>query len=177
MTVSPPPQNGPAQQPQVPLHPPAQQQYAQQYSNAPHPQPQPQPGVPAGAGFIQFTTQGSFMTSSFVPPTLRINGYQVTVPNFGTTTIPLPPGPTIIEAHMTWIWGAYGRAGLQCQVQPGQTVPVYYAPPLTGWSPGAIGVEPQQRQGLVAYLLLLGIPILVIVAILGVMFTALFLLN
>ena len=121
------------------------------------PAPAPQPAHPAPLGALQFTTQGSVMTSSIIRPTVLVNGHPVLVPHFGTAMIPVPPGPVTVEAHMTYLWGPYGRAGLRCVVQPGQTVPVFYAPPLTAWVDGRMGVEPQPRPGLAAFLTLLGV--------------------
>ena len=124
----------------------------------PHSQPHAQPAQPAQQqpmGMVQFTTQGHFMTSSFIPPRVLMNGFQIAVPNIGTTTVPVPAGPVAIEANQVYIYGPYGQAGLHVTVAPGQTVPVFYAPPYAMWSKGRMGVEPQERQGLGWYIGLL----------------------
>lgn len=122
-------------------------------------------------GCIRFTTQGGFMTASMIRPNVTMNGYAVAINNYGTTDVPVPAGVVNVEAHMTYIWGPYGRAGLQLQVQPGQIVPVFYAQPYLSFGQGRMGVEPQERQGKGAYIAILscaiGVPLLIIAFMIG----------
>lgn len=114
---------------------------------------QPPPsGPPQGA--VDLTVQGSALTGSMVPPTVRINGAPVPG-GYGRRVVPVWAGPTRVEAECSWLW-QYGRATLEFTVAPGQTVPVFYALPYTTWSPGAIGHVPQKRNGLLPILLLFG---------------------
>ena len=138
------------------------------------PQPQVgqfQPGaqpVPQGApGFIDFTVQGNWFTKSFIPPQVSINGFAVNVTAFETTRLRITPGIAVIEASTPNIWGPFGRAGLQCHVQPGQIVPVFYGAPYFIWFDGAMGHEPQQRKGFAGYVAYLGCAGLLLLGALG----------
>jgi hypothetical protein len=51
-----------------------------------------------------------------------------------------------------WWLRRYGRAEMEIVVDPGEVVRVYYAPPCHIWAPGAIGVMPQKRNGLVVFI-------------------------
>lgn len=131
------------------------------------------PPPPQPLGSLQFTTQGSFWTNSFIAPRVTIDGHPVQVPTFGTTTVPVPAGRVTVEAHLVYLYGPYGRAGLYVDVAPGQTVPVYYAPPLTAWGTGHLGVTPQQRDGLGCFIALMtgmGLVALLIIVTLLILF-------
>lgn len=149
-----------------------QAQYPQGQMQAP--QPQAQPAGPMGT--IRFTVQGGFMTASMIRPDVKMNGYPVAITNYGTTDVPVPAGTVNVEAHMTYIWGPYGRAGLQVQVPPGQVVPVHYAQPYMSFGQGRMGLEPQERQGKGAYIAILCTAIAIPVALVGILIgTAMFL--
>jgi hypothetical protein len=130
------------QQQPPPQFPPQQPQF----------QPQFQPQGPMG--MLQLTIQGSVMTSSLVPPTVQLNGYSVPV-KYGRNDIPVPAGPLHIDIHSQWM-RAYGRAALDCTVQPNQAVPVFYASPYHQFTSGSIGHSKVKRKGLGAFLGLLG---------------------
>ncbi|GAA3816231.1 hypothetical protein [Nocardioides panacisoli] len=115
-------------------------------------QPPPPGGPPQGA--VELNVQGSALTSSMVPPTVRINGAPVPV-GYGRRLVPVWAGPVRIDAECSWMW-KYGQASLEFIVAPGQTVPVYYATPLTTWAPGSIGHVPQKRNGLLPLVLIFG---------------------
>lgn len=132
-------------------------------------QPTPPQGPP---GFIEFTIQGSELTSNMVVPTATVNGHRVTT-RYGHQSIAVPPGPVRLEVYAQWM-RRYGQATLDFFVQPGQHVPVYYAAPYHQFTTGSIGHEEQKRKGLgmllgiiggiVGFFLLLAIIFVVVLA-------------
>ena len=142
------------------------------YPQQPSPQFQPpQPyqrfQPPGPMGMLQLTIQGSAMTSNLVPPTVRLNGYPVPV-KYGRNDIPVPAGPLHIDVHSQWIL-TYGRAALDCTVQPNQAVPVFYASPYIQFTSGSIGHSKVKRKGLGALLVVVGaiVAVTVLAAVLG----------
>lgn len=82
-----------------------------------------------------------------IAPQVTFNGYPVVVMNHGTAMIPVQPGTYVINVQNTWMW-TFGRAALQVDVLPGQSVPVFYGGPYVSFERGELGVVPQQRRGL-----------------------------
>lgn len=115
----------------------------------------PQPPVDPHAGWLQLTLQGSVLTSSVVPPTVRLNGHQVPT-SYGLNTIPLPAGRWHIDVHCQWL-RQFGQAALDFDLAPGQQVPVFYAAPLHQFTTGTIGFEKQKRKGVGCFVLLLAV--------------------
>ena len=101
---------------------------------------------PPGYGAILLTMQGNALTSTPNSPTVRLDGYPVPG-TYGTTFYPLVPGRHRIDLHMQWM-RQFGQAGLEVEVVPGQTVPVFYGPPWHQFTTGSIGHEQQPRKGL-----------------------------
>ncbi|MGZ0150159.1 hypothetical protein ACXJJ3_24070 [Kribbella sp. WER1] len=128
------------------------------------PQPQFQPQYPMG--MLQLTVQGSVMTSSLIPPTVHLNGYPVQV-KYGRNDIPVPAGSLHIDVHCQWML-TYGRAALDCTVQPNQAVPVFYASPYHQFTSGSIGHSKVKRKGLGVLLGVVGV--IVAVAVLAAVF-------
>ncbi|GAA1548468.1 hypothetical protein GCM10009804_01010 [Kribbella hippodromi] len=126
----------------------------------PQPQPQPQQFQPpqyqpqGPMGMLLLTVQGSAMTSNMIPPTVHLNGYPVPV-KYGRNDIPVPAGPLHIDVHSQWIL-TYGRAALDCTVQPNQAVPVFYASPFHQFTSGSIGHSKVKRKGLGTLLAIVG---------------------
>ncbi|MEV4265037.1 hypothetical protein [Kribbella sp. NPDC049584] len=108
------------------------------------PQQQYQPQGPMG--MLQLTIQGSALTSNMIPPTVQLNGYPVPV-KYGRNDIPVPAGPLHIDIHSQWI-RVYGKAALDCTVQPNQAVPVFYASPYHQFTSGSIGHSKVKRKGI-----------------------------
>ncbi|MFF0339464.1 hypothetical protein [Kribbella sp. NPDC004875] len=108
------------------------------------PQQQFQPQGPMG--MLHLTIQGSAMTSSMIPPTVHLNGYPVPV-KYGRNDIPVPAGPLHIDIHSQWM-RVYGKAALDCTVQPNQAVPVFYASPFHQFTSGSIGHSQVKRKGI-----------------------------
>ena len=104
----------------------------------------PAPSGPP-AGWIQLTLQGNVMTSSVVPPTVRLNGYPVAT-SYGVNALAVPAGRWRVEVHCQWL-RQFGQAALDVDVAPGQQVPVFYAAPMHQFTTGSIGFEQQRRKG------------------------------
>lgn len=117
------------------------------YRPHPHPAVAPMhaPQPPAPQGVIDLTLQGSEWTSNIIPPTVLVNGYQITS-GYGRHQVAVAPGPVRIEVYAQWI-RRYGQAALDVFVRPGDRVPVFYASPYHQFTTGSIGHVPQQRRG------------------------------
>lgn len=125
---------------------------------------QPAPSGPP-AGWIQLTLQGNVMTSSLVPPTVRLNGYPVAT-SYGVNALAVPAGRWRIEVHCQWL-RQFGQAELEVDVAPGQHVPVFYAAPMHQFTRGSIGLEQQKRRGVwffVALMVVLGLVVALLIA-------------
>lgn len=170
-------QPNPAQSPYGQPHPapygqPPHAPYGQP-PHAPYGQPQPgylppgqAPGYPEPTGnaasldqpaVIQLTIQGNLMTSSIVPPTVKLNGFPRSV-SYGLNTIPVPPGPLQLEVSMQWL-RTYGQAQVSLSPEPGQTIQLWYAPPFHQFTDGAIGYQPQPRKGLGVLIGIFAVPL------------------
>ncbi|TQL67081.1 hypothetical protein FB381_0953 [Nocardioides albertanoniae] len=123
---------------------------------------QPVPG-PQPVGWIDVTIQGSAMTSNMIVPTVLLNGHQMPT-KYGRNVFPVPPGSWKIDMYAQWTW-KFGKASLTCDVAEGQTVPVFYAAPMTGFNKGAIGHEKQRRPGVLGFVLLMVVLVLVVAGI------------
>lgn len=109
---------------------------------------------PPPLGTLHLTLQGSVMTSSMVPPAVRVNGYRVPT-SYGENVIPVYAGPVRVDVDCQWL-RTFGQASLSFQVQPGQVVPVFYAVPWHQFTTGSIGHLQQKRKGAGAGLAVLG---------------------
>jgi hypothetical protein len=95
---------------------------------------------------IRLTLQGSTISSGLVPPKVSVNGYKVGT-GYGANLLPVYAGRNHVDVEMQWLL-TYGRAALDVDVAPGQTVEVWYAAPWHQFTKGAIGLERQKRPGL-----------------------------
>lgn len=118
----------------------------------------PQQGRFGPEGEIVLTVQGSPMTSNMLTPKVSIDGYPVPA-SYGINRLPVPAGRHTVSAYATWLV-KYGQAAYDVEVQPGQSVPVFYAAPMMQFMKGRMGPVKQKRPGL--WLLL--VVILIIVA-------------
>jgi hypothetical protein len=138
----------------------------------PHQPPYPpQQPPPAPTGWVALTIQGSVMTSSFVPPKVWMNGHPVPV-SYGENPVPVHPGLIRVDVRSQWL-REYGQATLDIQVEPGQTVPVFYAGPMHQFSAGRIGHVKQERPGKLGFWLLMtliiGLPLLGLLLVTGLL--------
>lgn len=128
---------------------------------------QPQYGnqqVPPGT--IEINVQGNFLTSNMVPPTVTIDGHKINgVHHSAPVPVPVPPGRRHIEAHSQWM-RRYGQAQLDVDVRPGETVRVFYAPPMHQFTTGNMGLEQQPVKGkgcMLAFLIVMVVVLILIV--------------
>jgi hypothetical protein len=165
-TTPPPPYQPPPQPPHQPAHPPQSApppHLPPPPSGPPSPAPVPQPAAPAvdpNAGYLVLTLQGNVMTSSMVPPRVRLNGYPVPT-SYGQNVLPLPAGRWHIDVSCQWL-REFGQAALDVDVAPGQHVPVFYAAPMHQFATGSIGFEKQPRKGLAIFLVLMAVLLVVV---------------
>lgn len=123
---------------------------------------QPAPAQPP-TGWIDLTIQGSHLTSNLIVPTVLLNGYPMPT-QYGRNVFPVPPGRWNVDMYTQWTW-KFGKAALSFDVAEGQTVPVFYASPLTGFSKGAIGHSRQRKPGVLGFVLTMVVLLLVVVGV------------
>ncbi|MDO5052453.1 MAG: hypothetical protein Q4E05_06150 [Pseudoclavibacter sp.] len=114
---------------------------------------------------MDLTVPGSVMTSNVIPPNVRVNGRPLNV-GYGRHSIPVPAGPVRVEADVQWLL-RYGRASLDFQLAPGQTVPVFYAAPMHQFSRGNMGHVEQKRPGMIGFVITLGVVAAVLLGLIG----------
>jgi hypothetical protein len=120
-----------------------------------------QPDQFAPEGAIVLTVQGSPMTSSMLTPKVSIDGYPVPA-SYGVNRLPLPAGRHTVSAYATWLV-KYGQASYDVNVQPGESVSVFYAAPMMQFMKGAMGPTKQKRRGMWVFLVLILIVIAIVV--------------
>lgn len=143
---------------------PGQQQYGQQYGQqqqyGQYGPGQGQHGPPAGQGLVAIDIKYfplAFLYMLFKPQ-ITINGQQ-TQGRWGRNEIPLPPGQHQLTIHLPYlIPSEIGRASLMVPVQAGQSVELEYRAPMTVFNAGALGVPPQQWNGMGLLILLVALP-------------------
>jgi hypothetical protein len=102
----------------------------------------------------------SIPLGSWVKPQAEINGFPVPL-QWGDNHIPAQPGVHHIRIHMPWLW-QYGKAEITVDNRTQPAPPVYYAPPFINFLNGAIGFSPVKHPGLLAFFLILGVPLAII---------------
>ncbi|WP_108718220.1 hypothetical protein [Miniimonas sp. S16] len=107
--------------------------------------------------FVDLTVQGSSMTSSLVPPRVRVNGFPLQ-DGYGLRRVSVPPGPVRVDVTMQWM-REYGQASLVFTAEPGQVVPVFYAGPWHQFTTGSIGHQKQSRKGVGFLVGLVALPV------------------
>lgn len=104
-------------------------------------------------------------TLVLVTPTAVINGQMVPL-RWGENVIPAPPGVHHITIYVQWMWKT-GVAEITVDNTRAPAAPVHYSMPYTNFHKGAIGFQPQASPGLVVFLLLIGVPILLLLCCFG----------
>ncbi|MFW6774332.1 hypothetical protein ACOACO_08610 [Nocardioides sp. CPCC 205120] len=150
----------PSQQPHQPQpqQPPPPTPYAQQppqrgYAPQPHPQHDPQQAYPPA--WLDLHVAGSRWTSALNGPRATVNGERIPV-DFGANRVPIAPGNVQVDCYLNWIF-EQGRASIRFQCRPGDVVPVYYAPTFIAFAKSRIAHVPQERPGLVWFVLLMAL--------------------
>ena len=103
----------------------------------------------------------SIPLGSWVTPRAEINGHPMAL-SWGDNIIPAHPDVHNIKIYMPWMW-KYGKAEITVDNRTAPAPRVYYAPPFTTFTKGAIGLEPVKNPGLLALFLVMGVPIALIV--------------
>jgi hypothetical protein len=106
-------------------------------------------------------TPGSL--GALMKPTAVINGHIVPL-EWGTNNIPAPPGVHNIQMHCQYLW-KIGKAEITVDNSTAPAPPVYYAAPWTTFNKGAIGLQPVSNPGLVGLALIIGVPLVLVLAI------------
>lgn len=101
------------------------------------------------------------MTSNMITPKVQIDGHPVPA-SYGSNHLPVPAGRHTISAEATWIV-KYGQASYDVEVQPGQTVPVFYAAPMVQFMKGRMGPTKQKRPGASAFVILIAVIVVIVV--------------
>ena len=122
------------------------------YQQYPPPQqpPAPQPGD--GGSAIAVTTK--FFPLAwffyFIKPKIFVNG-QLVAGAWGRNVIPVPPGQHQLSIHVPYFLPSeVGPAGMAVAVASGQIVELEYRAPVWAFSPGSLGIPPQQYNGMAA---------------------------
>lgn len=96
----------------------------------------------------------------WVSPRAEINGHPVPL-NWGVNHIGATPGVHNIHIYLPWLW-RYGQAAITVDNRTAPAPPVYYAAPYTTFTKGAIGLAPVKNPGLLAFILIIVVPVALI---------------
>jgi hypothetical protein len=96
----------------------------------------------------------------WVTPRAEINGYAMPLA-WGENRIPAQPGVHQIHIYMPWLW-RYGKADITVDNRTAPAAPVYYATPWATFVRGSIGFAPVGNPGLLAFLAVIGVPLLLV---------------
>ena len=103
---------------------------------------------------------------AWVRPRAQINGHPIQL-NWGVNHIGAHPGVHRVQVDMPWLF-PYGRAEITVDNTTAPAPPIHYSLPWTAFTRGAIGLQPQKNPGLLAFILLMTVPLAVILLCLGV---------
>ena len=123
------------------------------------PPPQQPPGF--GQSQLVLNLRKPFGAMGMIAPVVTIDGYPAPA-HWGANPFPTTPGQHRVRVASRYLW-EYGAAEQPVDLAPGQSVEVHYSGPLLTFIGGRMGFTPQSRPGAVAFGLLLGIPLLVLV--------------
>lgn len=118
--------------------------------------------------FLRLHVQSNPMIT-LIDPKVLINGYPMPVRN-GDNVLPIIPGTHRLEIYAQWVW-RYGQAERRLDLVSGQTVELWYAPPVLTFLRGALGETKQRHPGtvalvcaLVVFLLVVGLMVLALLS-------------
>jgi hypothetical protein len=123
-----------------------------------------EPRTPGPASSLTIITRQP-MLGAFVAPKAEINGHTINL-SWGVNTFPAPRGVHHITLYMPWLW-RFGKAQITVDNTASEAPPVYYAPPYTTFNAGAVAHQPVKAPGLLAFLLILGVPLALLVVCCG----------
>jgi hypothetical protein len=167
----------PHRRPQPPPPPP---KYLQPYGQPPahrYSPPQPPYGQPQqyrqpyGAHYGQ-PSEGIAVDTQFFPlawllyffkPKIAIDGHETAVTAWGRTVLPARPGRHHVHVHVPYFLPSkLGPADTTADVRPGQVAELEYKAPMWAFSPGSLGVGPQNYNGVGITIAIAVIPIAVV---------------
>jgi len=122
--------------------------------------PYAQPAYPQGQLLLNLRKPFGLLSSALISPLVKIDGYPATA-RWEQNSYPVPAGNRQIEVASNYLW-EYGRATMGVDVPPGQTVEVHYSGPVMTMMGGKLGFTPQPRPGMLAFWLIIAIPIVLI---------------
>lgn len=142
-------------QPSAPQQPyPPQQAHPQQAH--------PQQAHPHQSGQTQLVLNlrkpFGLLSEQMITPSVRINGHPATA-GWGRNVYPTHPGRHQIDCAQNYMW-SFGAQSMTVDVPPGRSVEVHYTGPVVSFGAGRMGFEEQPRPGMVAFGLMIGIPVL-----------------
>jgi hypothetical protein len=135
----------------------------------PQQQPQPtnpyaQPAYPQGQLILNLRKPFGLLSSSLISPIVKIDGYPATA-RWEQNSYPVPAGHRQIEVASNYLW-QYGRATMGVDVPSGQAVEVHYSGPVMTFMGGKLGFTQQPRPGMLAFWLIIALPIVLVLIIL-----------
>jgi hypothetical protein len=133
----------------------------------PFPQQQPQPqnpyaqqAYPQGQLILNLRKPFGLWSSALISPVVKIDGYPADA-RWEQNSYPVPAGHRQIEVASNYLW-QYGQATMGVDVTPGQAVEVHYSGPMMTMMSGKMGFSPQPRPGMLAFGLIISLPIVLI---------------
>lgn len=137
----------------------------------PQNQPQgPAPTGPQGQLVVHMRKPMGWGSAAMISPSIVIDNFPANT-QWEVNTFTVPAGTRHLRCETKYMW-PYGQAARTVDVTPGQTVEVFYASPMVSFGTGALGFEPQERPGKVAFWLIVGIPLALLLFIVIVSITA-----
>lgn len=118
---------------------------------------------PAGQGqlIVNFRKPFGLLASSITSPRLTIDGYPAPA-RWEQNAYPVTAGRHVVRGATSYLW-EYGAAEQPVDIYPGQSIEVHYSGPMITFAAGRMGFEQQPRPGLVAFWVIMAIPILILV--------------
>lgn len=100
------------------------------------------------------------LLGSWITPRGEVNGFPVGL-RWGANHVSVPPGVHHVKIWMPWFW-RFGQAEITVDNRADPAATIYYAAPYVSFGSGAIGFTPVKSPGLGFFLLIVGLPLLVL---------------
>jgi hypothetical protein len=105
------------------------------------------------------------LSSSMMTPKVLIDGFPAPA-RWEQNAYPVAAGRHQVRASTNYLW-EFGAAETPVDIGLGQSVEVHYSSPLITFIGGKIGFSQQPRPGIVAFWIILAIPIAIVVLIIA----------
>ncbi|WP_170304529.1 hypothetical protein [Microlunatus speluncae] len=136
------------------------QQAGPGYGQQPQPGQQPQQPVGQSQLIVNLRKPFGLLADQMVSPIVRINGHQATA-RWGQNFYPTHAGHHQIDCSSNYMW-QFGPGSMTLDIPPGQSVEVHYTGPVVTFGSGRMGYEVQPRPGMVAWIVIISIPVALI---------------